>query len=369
MNARVRTGLRGSAAASTPIALGAAVRPRSFGSERLLVVDGANGALGTHAFSALPTLLAPGDLLVVNDAATLPAALPLTSHPAELRLAAHADAGEFWAVALGAGTWRLPTERRGTAPLFRRGEGLASGDLRGTIVAVDPVEPSLVRVGFALAGDELFRELYRAGHVVSYSYLERESELWDVNRFAARPWSFESPSAGLPLTFELLGALRRRCVELARVTHAAGLSSTGSASLDRRLPLPERYAVPNETVAAVTATHVRGGRVVAVGTTVVRALESSAVEHGELRAGEGTARLVLGPSHALGVVDGLVSGLHERGSSHFRLLSAFAPARLLERALLTAAREGYLAHEFGDACLILRRRPARRGAAPDRLVA
>ena len=356
--------------ATTAVPLRAATRPRSFGSERLLVVDARTRALGSHRFAALPSLLEPGDLVVVNDAATLPAALPLTSHDAELRLAAHAADGEFWAVVLGAGTWRLPTERRGPAPVFRLGEPFASGALRGTVVAVDRDDARLVRVRFEAAGAELFRALYAAGHVVSYSYLERESELWDVNgRFAGRPWAFEPPSAGLPLTFEVLSGLRRRGVEVARLTHAAGLSSTGSAALDRRLPLPERYDIPRATVDAVARARAQGGRVVAVGTTVVRALESSALEDGTPRAGEGEARLVLGPAHPLRVADALLTGMHEPGSSHFRLLSAFAPASLLERALVTAAREGYLGHEFGDACLILRRRPTTEGAAPDRLVA
>jgi S-adenosylmethionine:tRNA ribosyltransferase-isomerase len=355
-----------------PAVLRAATAPRPFASERLLVVDVTRRALASHAFGALPSVLAPGDLVVVNDAATLPAALPLTSHAAELRLAAWAapDEGEFWAVAFGSGSWRLPTEERGRAPLLPPGEGFACGALRGTVVAVDADDPALVRVRFELTGAELWRELYRAGHVVSYSYLTRESELWDVNNhFAARPWAFEAPSAGLPLTFELLGALRRRGVEVTRLTHAAGLSSTGSAALDRRLPLPERYDIPSETVRSIEAARRQGGRVLAVGTTVVRALESSAHEHGTLRAGAGEARLVLGPAHRLRVVDGLLTGLHAPGSSHFRLLAAFAPVRLLEQALAQAAREGYLAHEFGDACLILRQARERAGAAPDRLVA
>ena len=102
---------------------------------------------------------------------------------------------------------------------------------------VDAEEPRLLRVRFESEGRELLEALYRAGRVVQYSYVERPLELWDVqNRFASRPWAFELPSAGRPVTFALLGELRARGVALAVVTHAAGLSSTGSASLDRRLP-------------------------------------------------------------------------------------------------------------------------------------
>ncbi|HWP07424.1 MAG TPA: S-adenosylmethionine:tRNA ribosyltransferase-isomerase [Polyangiaceae bacterium] len=337
-------------------ALAPATRPRAFGSERLLAVDPARGVLTHHRFAELPALLTPGDLVVVNDAATLPSALCLTSHDAELRLAAREPSGEFVAVALGAGTFRLPTEARGPAPSFTVGERVASGALMATITAVDRDEPRLLRVRFELDGAALWAALYAAGRAISYSYLEQVAELWDVNhRFAARPWAFETPSAALPITFEVLGGLRRRGVELGFLTHAAGISSTGAPALDRRLPFPERYEIPDETAARVAATRARGGRVVAVGTTVVRALESSALEHGTPRGGVGEARLVLGPGFRPRAVDGLLTGMHEPGTSHFALLNAFAPRPLLEAALAEAGRAGYLQHEFGDACLILPR--------------
>jgi S-adenosylmethionine:tRNA ribosyltransferase-isomerase len=308
-----------------------------------------------HAtIGALPEFLAAGDLVVMNDAATLPAALRLTSHDAELRLAAHAPDGAFYAVVLGTGTWRTPTENRGPAPRLEPGARVASGELTATILAIDAAEPALVTLRFDQVGSAFEQALYARGRVVQYSYLSRQLELWDVqSRFSARPWAFEPPSAGLPLAFELLGELRRRGVEVTDLSHAAGLSSTGSDTLDRRLPLPERYEIPEGTRAAVERTRARHGRVVAVGTTVVRALESSAREHGELTAGRGEARLVIGPGFRPRVVDGLLTGLHAPTTSHFALLGAFAPRELLERSLEVAAEHGYLEHEFGDSCLIL----------------
>ncbi|HTQ08385.1 MAG TPA: S-adenosylmethionine:tRNA ribosyltransferase-isomerase [Polyangiaceae bacterium] len=336
--------------------LAAATAPRPRASERLLLVEPARARFRDLSVRELPHLLAPGDALVVNDAATLPASIRLTSHDAELRLAAHAAGGAFVAVALGTGTWRTPTETRGTAPRFEPGERVASAELTGRVVAVDAADPELVTVRFEQTGAAFERALYARGRVVQYAYLERELELWDVQSgFSARPWAFESPSAGLPLTFGLLCALRRRGVELGALTHAAGLSSTGSASLDRRLPLPERYEIPEATRALVERTRARGGRVVAVGTTVVRALESSAREHGAVTAGAGRAELVIGPGFRPRVADGVLTGMHEPGTSHFALLSAFAPPALLERALGAAERAGYVQHEFGDACLILGR--------------
>jgi S-adenosylmethionine:tRNA ribosyltransferase-isomerase len=124
--------------------------------------------------------------------------------------------------------------------------------------------------------------------------------------------------------------------------------------------LPERTDVPEETVAAVRQTQAAGNRVVAVGTTVVRALEGRVAEEGDLRPGPGLTRLRIGPGHEPRVVDGLLSGLHEPGESHFELLRAFAPARVLEAAVSRAQADGLRGHEFGDLCLILARTPPRR---------
>jgi S-adenosylmethionine:tRNA ribosyltransferase-isomerase len=160
------------------------------------------------------------------------------------------------------------------------------------------------------------------------------------------------PSAGWPLGISLLLRLRQRGVTVSSLTHAAGLSSTGDAALDRALPLPERSDVPEATLRAIEATKRDGGRVVAAGTTVVRALEGRAAE-GPLRPGVGVANLRLGPTYRPRIVDGLLTGLHEPGESHFELLQSFAPRPLLERAARHARSAGYLGHEFGDLSLVL----------------
>jgi S-adenosylmethionine:tRNA ribosyltransferase-isomerase len=328
--------------------------PRAPLGERLLHVDPRARSVADRRISELPSLLRAGDLLVVNDAATLPASLRLTSHDAELRLLARERDGTFYAVAFGAGDLRTRTEDRPAPPSFSRGCVLAFGELRASVVAVDPEEPRLLRVRFDRDGRELFQALYRAGRVVQYAYVERPLELWDVqNRYASRPWAFEPPSAGRPLTFGLLGELRARGVALAAVTHAAGLSSTGSVSLDRRLPVPELSDIPEATVRAIEATKTRGGRVVAVGTTVVRALEGRAIATPRLSAGRNETSLVIAPGFSLRIVDGLLTGLHEPSTSHFALLEAFAERSVLVPALEHAARAGYLEHEFGDSCLVL----------------
>jgi S-adenosylmethionine:tRNA ribosyltransferase-isomerase len=334
----------------------AAVSPRPLALHRLLRIDPTLGAHAHHRAHELPSLLLPGDLLVVNDAATLPASLRIAHRDAEIRLVRRGESDADWtAVLFGKGDFRTPTEARAEPPRVVAGERLELED--GTMVLVkrvDPEEPRLVDLRFALSGAELFRALYRAGRPVQYAYLARELELWDFqNRFAARPWALEMPSAGHFLTWELLLALRRRGVGLAHVTHAAGISSTGSAALDRRFPMPERYEIGERAVRAVRETREKKGRVVAVGTTVVRALEACHAEHGALVAGTGEARLLLGPGYRPKVVDGVLSGMHENGTSHFALLEAFASAELLRTALASAEAAGYEEHEFGDATLVL----------------
>ena len=219
------------------------------------------------------------------------------------------------------------------------------------------ISSRLLAVRFEQRPDVLWPALYRHGRPVQYAYTAAPLELWHTQTsYGARPWSVEAPSAGRPLTPSLLAAVSRRGVALATLTHAAGLSSTGDAALDRALPLPERSDVPATTVAAVEAARARGGRVVAVGTTVVRALEGRARAHAHGRrlvAGVGWTDLRIGAGFAPALVDGILTGMHEPEASHFALLEAFAPRAVLAEAHAHAEERGYLAHEFGDSMLIL----------------
>ena len=192
------------------------------------------------------------------------------------------------------------------------------------------------------------------GPAIEYSYLAHDLPLWAVQTvYAARPWAFEMPSAGRPLSWEILLALRRKGVRWASLTHAAGLSATGDPAIDAALPLAERYEIPAATVRAVTETRARGGRVVAVGTTVVRALEGAALKEGGLRPGPGETDLVITPEFRPRIVDGILSGAHAAHESHFSLLAAFAGPALLAAAADHAERTGFLTHELGDSMLVL----------------
>lgn len=325
---------------------------------RLLHVQPRAGRLSDAHVADLPSLLRPGDLLVLNDAATLPASLTGRTESGErieLRLLSREPDGTWTAVLFGAGDWRKRTEDRPPPPVLPAGTRFVVGGLHTRVVEVLPPSPRLLRVAFAEEGAALWTALYRGGRPVQYAYTGGPLALWHVQTvYGARPWAMEAPSAGLPLTGSLLLELRRRGVRLATLTHAAGLSSTGDAALDAALPRPERSDLPAATVEAVEHTRASGGRVVAVGTTVVRALEGRAARHGgRLVAGEGTTDLLLGPGYVPRVVHGLLTGVHEPGSSHHALLQSFAPLPLLKEAAAHAEAAGYLGHEFGDSCLVL----------------
>jgi S-adenosylmethionine:tRNA ribosyltransferase-isomerase len=202
--------------------------------------------------------------------------------------------------------------------------------------------------------DAIWAGLSRHGRPIQYAHLSGPLAMWDVwTPFAGPPAAFEPPSAGFVLDWHTQRALHARGARVVTLTHAAGLSATGDDALDARLPLPEPYVVPPSTVQAI-----RGARrVIAVGTTVVRALEHAA-SRGGLAAGAGVADQRIGPATVLRIVDVLLTGTHERGTSHYELLRAFASDAALAGASDALEARGYRTHEFGDSMLLFRQKRA-----------
>jgi S-adenosylmethionine:tRNA ribosyltransferase-isomerase len=353
-------------------------RPRD---ARLLVVD-ARGGISHRPRSALAEALVPGDLVVANDAATWPASLAGThvasGEAIEVRLAGRAslaadDVQAFAAVVFGAGDHHTPTERRPLPAPLGVGDALALGPLAARVVAVLG-HPRLVALRFDGDADAIRAGIARHGRPVQYAHVEAPLALCDVwTRIAALPAAFEPPSAGFALDWRMLDRFAARGIAFATLTHAAGLSSTGDPALDARLPLDESYVIPAATVAAIAAARRRSGRVVALGTTVARALEHAASQRGGLRGGSGVADNRIGASTRLALVDAIVSGTHEPGSSHHALLAAFVAPATLARIDDALEAGGYRTHEFGDSVLIARtmaacpfaEATARSGAAID----
>lgn len=354
-----------------PAALAAREPPEARGLERdavrLLVSRVADDAI-THAHARdLPEFLAPGDVLVVNASATINAAFDAwreeaPGRPRErvaLHLSSPVPGGEpehaRWVVEL-----RRITPGGGTAPLLtaRPGERLhlphgAAATLVEPFLPRPEATPAPGRVRLwvaelALPGGVLAYAA-RYGSPIRYAYVrERWPLAYYQTVFAAEPGSAEMPSAGRPFTRELVERLTRKGVGIAPL-----VLHTGVASLESdEPPYPERYRVPSSTADAVNRAHAAGGRVVAVGTTVVRALETVADPDGRVRAGAGWTDLVVGPERGVYAVDAMLTGFHAPRASHLAMLEALAGRRHLAAAYDAALRHRYRWHEFGDLHLI-----------------
>ena len=317
---------------------------------RLLVSTPQGHHHGT--FRDLPSFLPEGGLLVVNRSATVPASLPArrSSHPAEEPFVLHL------ATDYGQGLW-LSEPRRSSAepgPVgLEVGETFTAGGLEVRVVSF---HPGLPRLAFVRISGDLEKARRRCGTPIRYGYLEAPfPALGDYQTiFAKEPGSAEMPSAGRPFSRRILESLQDRGIRTAEITLHTGFSSLEietEAVEDHPLPA-EPFEVPLATVAAIEETRRNGGSVIAVGTTVVRALES-AWEGDHLRPAKGFTRIFLSPSEPLRVVDGLLSGFHDPRASHLAMLYALASPELIREAYREAVKGGYLWHEFGDSHLIL----------------
>jgi S-adenosylmethionine:tRNA ribosyltransferase-isomerase len=295
----------------------------------------------------LPEHLRPGDLLVVNTSATLPSAVPFDRR------------GRRWAVhvstQLDDGSWvvelRLPDHAGPAEPEPDEVLRLPGG-VRLRVLGAHPAGQRRLWEARPLPAVDRVAYLTEHGRPIHYRYIDGDWPLAALqNTYATHPGSAEMPSAGRPLTADLLVRLMARGVVIAPLVLHTGVASQES----HEPPQPEEYAVPAATARLVGSTRTAGRRVVAVGTTVVRALESAAVR-GRVVPTAGWTSLILGPQRPATVVDGLLTGLHEPEASHVQLLEAVAGATLVARAyadITASTAPPYLWHEFGDAMLLL----------------
>jgi S-adenosylmethionine:tRNA ribosyltransferase-isomerase len=310
---------------------------------RLLVAS--RSALVHTRFAALPELLEPGDLIVVNTSRTLPASVPArrrdgTALTVNLSTPVPFEDGGRWLVEL-----RRDGER------FREGRGGELLSLPGGASAELLLSYMGTRLWVAelTLPEPLLEYLDHHGCVITYGHVEGD---WPLGAhqtvYAGEPGSAEMPSAGRPFTTELIARLVARGIDVAPL-----VLHTGVSSLERNeTPLPERYRVPETTAERVNLTRHLGGRVIAVGTTVVRALESAVSDDGHLTAAAGWTDLVIEPRRGVQAIDAILTGFHDWDSSHLQMLEAIAGPELIERTYSTATAAGYLRHEFGDLALI-----------------
>jgi S-adenosylmethionine:tRNA-ribosyltransferase-isomerase (queuine synthetase) len=314
---------------------------------RLLVSRTSSGEISHHRFRKLPGLLLPGDLLVVNTSETLPAQVRVSAG-----LAVHFSSPR------PDGSWLVELRQLKDKISIPNGRGFPGQSLLlpgGAVLTLEDHETS--RLWRARLSVAVVPYLLRHGVPIRYSYVPRDWPLTAYQTvFAREPGSAEMPSASRPFSLPVVAELVSRGVLIAPLTLHCGVSSLEG----EEDPYPEPYDVPPATADLVNHVRARGGRVIAGGTTVVRALETAALRSegmdrsdGLVAASAGWTSHVVTPETGVHAVDGLLTGLHEPRSSHLRMLTAFAGPELLGRCYQAAIDSSYLWHEFGDVHLLL----------------
>ena len=326
------------------------VEPRD--AARLLVLDRATGAISDHVFRELPALLAPGDLLVANDAKVIPARFrgrrADTGGAVEVFLL-RAETAVRWRVLVNPGR-RL---RPGVRVAFEGGASCVVAEVLETGERlVDFEGPRGERIDVLALAE-------RIGAVPLPPYLRREADAADradyQTVFARAPGAVAAPTAGLHVTPDVLAALTARKVGFASITLDVGPGTFRPVTvdeLDDHVMDEETFEIPPATAAAIAATKASGGRVVALGTTVVRTLEAVADERGHVPPGRGATRLFVKPGHRFRAVDALVTNFHLPRSTLLALVAAFGGRDLVLHAYAHAVAAGYRFYSYGDAMLL-----------------
>ncbi|MHA2503217.1 MAG: S-adenosylmethionine:tRNA ribosyltransferase-isomerase [Candidatus Kariarchaeaceae archaeon] len=328
-------------------------------SARLMVM---NGRDTTHTTLRELVEYIPADsLLVVNDAGTIPASFHgyVGSLPIELRLVRNLDPSyrsiDSWqALIFYDGNWKERTEDRLDPDFLEIGDLLQFGDLMAEVISIDHSSKRYAKIRLLGDTEELWKKIYRFGKPIQYSHLEEELALWDVQTiFASRPVALEAPSASFQLTWDLLDELQKKGVNLVSITHAAGISSMGLQDLEQLLPLEESYWITNSTADLINEYHSRGRPIIAIGTSVTRALESNMTEFGTIKPGQYSTTLIIDQQYHRKVVTGLFTGMHMPEESHMKMLTNFIDEERLLHGYNEAVDLGYMWHEYGDVNLIL----------------
>lgn len=312
---------------------------------KLLVLNRETGKAEHSVFYELDQYIQPGDVVILNNSRTIPAeltGLDTKQQKVVIRLAQRINEGSWKA---------LIVQPR----LLQVGDRFRFGEHIEAVISSAAVDQPLVTLQFSICCEELWDVVYRHGQPIRYEYIHDPWELdYYQTVFATVPGSVEMPSAGRAFSWELIQKLRKKQVQIGFIQLHTGLSYYED---DQWVSIPsnhyEDYVIPESTVQLIQQAKKTGGRVIAVGTTVVRALESVYDRYQQVKAVQEQTNLYITSGFKLQVVDGLITGLHEPEASHLDLLSAFVSPQLLQSSYLEAIRAGYLWHEFGDMNLII----------------
>lgn len=309
---------------------------------KLMVLHSQNGDVSHSQFNKIDEFLNEGDVVILNNSRTIPPVLKAKqgSSDVEVRLSRNVSPNCWEALLIG------DFIQANTPLTFNNG-------LKAVIAGVGSERP-LVKLSFSKKGAELLDDIYRYGEPIRYEYINTP---WPLEMYqtvyASAPGSVEMPSAGRAFSWNVLNKLQQKGVKLGFLQLHTGLSYYENDRWPDPKHHPEAYHVPEETAQLINNARKNGKRVIAVGTTVVRALESVVDQEGIVHANEGVTRLYIHKDHVVRSVDGLVTGLHEPEASHLDMLSAFVDQKHLMKAYRAAIQKGYLWHEFGDMNLIL----------------
>lgn len=313
---------------------------------RMLVANKSTGRIVHTYFSELPRLLDEGDLVVVNTSGTLAAAISGTTRKTSVEV--------HLSTRLPAGLWTIEI-RSGESPVLdaRPGDVIdLEGGARVELLTPYSSHSSGVRLWVATlcTPGEVHSYLAVHGRPITYGYVRGS---WPItmyqNVYATEPGSAEMPSAGRPFTPEIVTRLVARGIGVVPIVLHTGVASLKASEP----PYPEPFRVSGATAHRVNDARRNGGKVIAIGTTVVRALETVVDERGRLHAGSGWTEKVVTPDHPVLSVDGMLTGWHEPEASHLAMLTAIAGKDLIESSYAAALDERYLWHEFGDVHLLL----------------
>jgi S-adenosylmethionine:tRNA ribosyltransferase-isomerase len=320
---------------------------------KLLIVDRGSGKTYHSTFNHLPDFLRKGDLLIFNSSRTLPASLKTIKNRkhliSEVRLAEHLPDDSWLVLFLDANSDQIHRDLKSGLKI-EFGSGLSA-----TLEKRDLLNPRLWKIKFSETGAELIDLFYRIGKPIHYGYISAPLPLeYYMTVFAKDPGSSEMPSAGRAFTWKMLFDLKNRDIGTSFLTLHTGLTSYMDDNVSANvLVAEEEYFIPDGTSERIAATKANGGRIIAVGTTVVRALESSASNTGNVVPGHAYTSLRITEEYSLKIADGLVTGFHEPEASHLDLISAFLTPSLIIKSYNEAISRKYLWHEFGDLSLIL----------------
>lgn len=333
---------------------------------KLLVINSHKETIRSDHLNNIDSYFDKGDVIVVNQSGTIPGSMQgkimRTNEDIEIRLAGWIGKkftnGYNWiAVTFGAGDWHLKTEEREEI------DNLIIGDIiifeNGLFITVREiiVKPAkFIKIQFQtdIPSEELWNKIYEIGKPIQYSYLEETLSIWDQQTlFSGPPISLEPPSASFQFSWELINKLIDKGVIIVPILHSAGISSTGNKEVDSYLPLPERYEINKDAADIIQKAKIEGRKIVAIGTSVVRALEANASQNnGNTTPANDITNFVISENYKPQVVTGIISGMHVPEESHMKIMLAFTNEKLLLDGYTLAIEDEYLWHEYGDLTLV-----------------